>query len=79
MDTQGPEVDRQLAVFQRGVCDLIEGQQLRGMIAKSLSDPAVAATSTPETDRAAVPRSTVGRYVEGRAALPVLCVRGVGH
>ena len=38
-------------------------------IAKSLSDPAVAATSTSETDRAAVPRSTVGRYVEGRAAL----------
>ena len=38
MDTQGPEVDRQLAVFQRGVCDLIEGQQLRGMIAKSLSE-----------------------------------------
>ena len=37
MDTQGPEVDRQLAVFQRGVCDLIEGQQLHGMIAKSLS------------------------------------------
>lgn len=38
MDTQGPEVDRQLAVFQRGVCDLIEEQQLRGMIAKSLSE-----------------------------------------
>jgi tyrosyl-tRNA synthetase len=38
MDTQGPEVDRQLAVFQRGACDLIEEQQLRGMIAKSLSE-----------------------------------------
>ncbi|MDG1983245.1 MAG: tyrosine--tRNA ligase [Planctomycetota bacterium] len=38
MDTQGPEVDRQLAVFQRGVCDLIEEQQLRGMIAKSLAE-----------------------------------------
>ncbi len=38
MDTQGPEVDRQLAVFQRGACDLIEEQQLRGMIAKSLAE-----------------------------------------
>ena len=38
MDTQGPEVDRQLAVFRRGACDLIEEQQLRGMIAKSLTE-----------------------------------------
>ena len=34
MDTQGPEVERQLAVFQRGACDLIEEKQLRGMIAR---------------------------------------------
>jgi len=38
MDTQGPEVERQLAVFQRGACDLIEEKQLRGMIARSLDD-----------------------------------------
>ena len=38
MDTQAPEVERQLAVFRRGACDLIEEQQLRGMIAKSLAE-----------------------------------------
>ncbi|MEM8712870.1 MAG: tyrosine--tRNA ligase, partial [Planctomycetota bacterium] len=33
-----PEVERQLAVFRRGTTDLIEEQQLRGMVAKSLRE-----------------------------------------
>ncbi|MEM6571423.1 MAG: tyrosine--tRNA ligase, partial [Planctomycetota bacterium] len=38
MDTHDPEVDRQLAAFQRGATDLIEEKQLRGMIAASLRE-----------------------------------------
>lgn len=41
METQAspdPEVERQLAVFRRGTTDLIEEQQLRGMVAKSLRE-----------------------------------------
>ncbi|MEM6672847.1 MAG: tyrosine--tRNA ligase [Planctomycetota bacterium] len=38
MDTHDAEVERQLAVFRRGATDLIEEQQLRGMLAKSLRE-----------------------------------------
>ncbi|MEM9379979.1 MAG: tyrosine--tRNA ligase [Planctomycetota bacterium] len=38
MDTHDPEVERQLAVFQRGATDLIEEKQLRGMIAATLRE-----------------------------------------
>ncbi len=36
METEDPEVERQLAVFQRGATDLIEEKQLRSLLAASL-------------------------------------------